>query len=106
MVNTMQDSFYVGTKLKFAIGLSATGFSMITDDYNLVLSCGSKVVNVKKNDIVEGENNVHYLLVDTRQFPSGTLKLIGYPEVPDQTFPDGSRTEVGVLELCILKQPY
>ena len=97
----MKDSYYVGTDLKFLVNITASGFSMDDDEYTIVLRCNGKEV---QGDVVEGENNEHYLLVDTSQFGSGLLKMIVYADVPDEDFPDGTRREVASFDLCDLKR--
>ena len=99
MANT--STYYVGTDLKFLISIEASGFSMDEDHYSVVLRCGGKEV---PGDVVEGDNNEHYLIIDSSQFGSGTLKMIVYAEVPDEDFPDGARTEVAAIDLCELKR--
>lgn len=94
-------TYYVGTDLKFLISIEASGFSMDEDHYSIVLRCGGKEV---PGDVVEGDNNEHYLIIDSSQFSSGTLKMIVYAEVPDEDFPDGARTEVAAIDLCELKR--
>lgn len=97
----MADSYYIGTDLKFFIQIEATGFSMDDDEYSIVLRCNGREV---KGDVVEGDNGEHYLIVDSSQFGSGTLKMIVYAEVPDEDFPDGARTEVASIDLCELRK--
>ena len=100
----MKDSYYIGTDLKYLIQIEAEGFSMDDDNYTIVLRCNGREITVPKEDIVEGDNDDHYLLVDTSQFGSGMLKMIVYAEVPDDNFSDGARTEVASFDLCELKK--
>lgn len=101
----MEDRYYIGTELKFAFTITADGFDMDTDDYEITLSCGGKRLPVPKEDIVDGEDG-HYLLVDTSQFPSGTLRMVVTAQVPDDDFGDGMRAEVAALDLCIIQHPW
>lgn len=97
----MKDSYYVGTDLKFLVNVEASGFTFGEDECTIVLRCNGKEV---PGDVVEGEDNQHYLIIDTSQFGSGLLKMIVYADVPDEDFPDGTRREVAALDLCDLKR--
>ena len=101
----INDHYWVGTDLKFAIEITADGFDMDDDDYSIVLRCGLKTMELTKSDIVEGGNGEHLLLVDTTQFPSGTLRMVVYAKVPDEDYDSNVRREVAVKDLCIIKHP-
>lgn len=101
-----EERYYIGTNLKYAITITADGFDMTDDDYTCTLCCGGKKVTVTKDDIVTGENDEHYLLVDTTQFPSGTLRWVVTASVPDGDYAKGYRNEVDATDLCIIKHPY
>lgn len=100
----MTENYYIGTDLKFAITLTCDGFSMDDDDYTIVLKCNGRQVTVSKDAIVEGSQGEHFLLVDSSQFGSGLLTMTVYADVPDEDFPDNSRTEVATMELCELRK--
>lgn len=100
----MTDNYYIGTDLKFAITLTCDGFSMDDDNYSIVLKCNGRQVEVNKEDIVEDDQQNHYLLVDSSQFGSGLLRMVVYADVPDDDFPDGTRREVAALDLCELRK--
>lgn len=100
----MNNSYYIGTDLKFLISIEAEGFSMDEDDYTIVLKCNGRQVTVGKDAIVEGSQGEHFLLVDSSQFGSGLLTMTVYADVPDEDFPDNSRTEVATMELCELRK--
>ena len=101
-----EERYYIGTDLKFAITITADGFDMASDDYACELLCGFKKVTVKKDDIVTGVDGESYLLVDTTQFPSGTLRWVVTASVPDGDYAKGYRNEVDATDLCIIKHPY
>ena len=46
---------WVGTELKFAIDITASGFSMEDDDFKVVLRRGQKEVEYSKSDLVNDE---------------------------------------------------
>lgn len=102
--NCDQERYFVGTDLKFAIDITADGFSMDSDDYSMVLVCGNKQVTVTKADIKEDDGGVHYLMIDTNQFPAGMLRLVVTARVPDTDFTGGIRREVDMLDLCLIKK--
>lgn len=104
--STVEEKYYVGTDLKFAIDITADGFDMGSDDYTCTLSCGSQRVVVSKSDITEDENGQHYLLIDTTQFPSGVLRWVVTASVPDGDFVKGYRNEVEAIDLCEIKHPW
>lgn len=103
----MDEKYWIGTDLKFAFTIKADGFSMEDDDYDLILCCGTKQVQLTKNDIVEGdEEGTYFLLIDTTQFPSGTVRIVARAKVPDDDFDSGVRREVAVKDLCVLRHPW
>lgn len=102
----INESYWVGTDLKFAIEIKAEGFDMDDDDYEMMLRCGSKEVAVTKDDIVESDDGLKLLLIDTTQFTSGTIRLVVTARVPDDDFETGVRREVGVMDLCTIKLTY
>ena len=99
------EAYYVGTDLKFALRINAQGFSQDEDDYDITLVCGNKKINITKDDIVRGEDNEHYLLVDTSQFSPGLVRAIVTAKVPDEDFPTGVRREVDRKDLCYIMKP-
>ena len=98
------DRAFVGTELKFLIEITAEGFDMETDPFEIVLTCGGKSKTVPQDDIVYDENEgKHYLLVDTTDFCSGTLVATVIAQVPDEDFESGYRREVDRAALITLK---
>ena len=99
-----KEGYYVGTDLKFAINITASGFNMNRDDYDIKIVCGNRTKTVTQDDIVEGDNNTHYLLIDTSEFSGGLIKLIVTAKVPDDDFENDYRREVTVHDLCYVKK--
>lgn len=95
--------YFVGTDLKFKLGISCTGFSMADDDFSVTLVQGNVSIVVTKDEMVEDAGD-YYLLVDTTQFKPGELKMIVTAYVPDDDFPGGTRREVNVAYLCSIKK--
>lgn len=100
----MNDTFYIGTDLKFLLDIQAEGFSMTDDDFSVTLTCANKSVELQKEDIATDGDGNYYLLVDTTQFGNGTLVATVKASVPDDDFPSGIRHEVAVIGLCIIKE--
>ena len=100
-----QESYFVGTDLKFAIKITADGFSQDYDDYAITLVNGNKRINITKDEIVKGGNDEFYLLVDTTQFQPGLIRAIITARVPDEDFPTGIRREVDRKDLCYIMKP-
>jgi hypothetical protein len=100
----MRDNYYIGTDLKFAITLTADGFSMDDDNYSIVVVCGDKRVEYNKSDIVTDGSGGHFLCIDTSQFSPGVVRMIVYADVPDAAFGDGTRREVASMDLCQIKK--
>lgn len=100
----LEGEYYIGTGLKFLIGISASGFDQDTNDYDIVASCGGKTITYTQEDIyTEGDN--HYLCIDTGMFKPGTLKLVITAKVPDDAFSEGYRKEIDVKLVGPLKNP-
>lgn len=96
---------WVGTELKFAIDITANGFSMEDDDFKVVLRRGQKEVEYSKSDLVKDEvDGKYYLCFDTTEFGSGDIYIIIYAYVPDTDFSDGIRTEIYKQLLCTVKK--
>lgn len=98
------DKIFVGTELKFKIDIEAEGFSMDTDDFNVVI-CRRNVKQVfNKQDLInDGEGN-YYVCFDTADFGTGTISAIVTAYVPDTDFPDGLRTEVVAMDLVTVNK--
>jgi len=89
----MEDFVWLGTKLKYLVKITASGFDMIADDFNVVLTRGSKSATFEKSDLVfDGED--YYVVFDTTPFGAGELYYKITAHVPDGDFADGFRTEV------------
>lgn len=101
----MMNQYYIGTDLKFLFNIECSGFSMDEDEYEITLVCGKQRMVVPPSQIVvDGEN--HYLCLDSKMLGQGLVKLVVKAHVPDDDFPDGKRTEVDVIDLCLLRATY
>ena len=98
----MKDFVWLGTKLKYLVEITAGGFSMENDDFNIVLSVGRKTRKFEKNELVnDGEH--FYLVFDTAEFCIGELNATVTAYVPDTDFPDNIRTEVYKVRLTTIQ---
>ncbi len=92
------DRAFLGTELKFIVEITASGFSMEHDDFNILLKRGNKQRLFEKSDLVYSDGD-YYLCCDTAEFGIGTIQAVITAYVPDLDFPDGLRTEVYKLDL-------
>ena len=99
------DFAYIGEELKFAVKLTAQGFSMDDNNFEFVLSCGKTEITVPKGDVLRDIQGNYYLAIDTSVFKKpGDLYATAYAYVPDEDFPDGYRTEIDRQKLILLKK--
>ena len=102
--NSTTERAWVGTGLKFAITITAEGFSQEDDDWKVIFQCGRKTIEVTKADASIGEDDTFYVNVDTSLLGAGTLTAITYAYVPDEDWDGGFRTEVDKQELLYVKE--
>lgn len=95
----INDKIFVGTELKFKIEIEAKGFSMETDDFNVVIKRRNQVKAYNKEDLVTDGEGGYYVCFDTAEFGVGTISAVVTAYVPDTDFPDGLRTEVYAMDL-------
>ena len=96
------DRPYVGTKLKYALTISAEGFNMENDDFDVLLKRGPNSMLLKKEDLVVDDNGQYYVCFDSTPLGPGVVSAIITARVPDDDFPDGVRDEVFKLVLAEL----
>lgn len=105
-LNENDNVVYLGTELKFAITITAGGFNMEEDDFNVVFkntTNGNKVELAKEDLVNDGE--LYYALVNTAALGIGYVNVVTTAYVPDADFDDGLRTEVNVIyELVNIKR--
>lgn len=101
-----QERAWVGTGLKFAVTITAEGFSQEDDDWKVKFVCGRNEVELTKADmsISEDEGELTFIAnVDTSLLGAGTLSVITYAYVPDEDWEGGIRTEVDKQDLLVIK---
>ena len=89
----IQDRAFLGTEMKFKVEITATGFSMVNDDFTVTLKRGAITKTYQKSDLIY-DGYGFYICFDTAEFGSGVMTAIIRAEVPDDDFDDGFRTEV------------
>lgn len=98
------ETYYRGTELKFKVELTAAGFSMASDDFEIEVKSGRSTISMAKEDLIE-KSGEYYAVIDTSDLPAGTLKLVATAHVPDTDADDGVRNEVAVANLCKIVNP-
>lgn len=94
---------YLGTELKYALNISAEGFSMAEDNFRVELKCGPRSIVLEKDDLTrDGEDN-YYITFDSREIGPGRITAIITAYVPDEDFEDGLRTEIAKVDLAYIK---
>lgn len=95
---------FLGTELKFLINIEAGGFSMANDDFTVILRQGSKKKILEKSDLARDSEDNFYICFDSSEFGVGMIQAIVMAYVPDDDFPDGTRTEVYLMNLVNVKK--
>ena len=101
--NTNQERAWVGTGLKFAVTITAEGFSMEEDDFTVEFRCGRKKLEFSKEDMSIGEDGAFIANVDTSLLGAGTLSVVTTAYVPDEDWDGGIRTEIDKQDILYLK---
>jgi len=107
-------TFYKGDEVKFAIELTAQGFSMDDDNFDIEVSSpkasvkASKSTPAPENALVifkdnEEEPATWYAIVATSKLNPGDLRVIATAYVPDTEGPDGVRRQSDIKTLGTLK---
>ena len=103
----MSNKSFVGSEKKERIEIVGDGFSMLDDNFEIILRRGSVEKTYRKEDIVHNVEiidgkEVHewILCYDTSDFGPGNLTCIVKAYVPDTDFPDGYRTEIEKFPLA------
>lgn len=97
-----EDSAYVGTDLKYALSVSAEGFSMIDDEFEVLLTCGKNQLLLHKEDLVVDKNDNYYVCFSSLDLGPGIVTATVTAHVPDDDFEDGFRDEVQKFTLVKL----
>ena len=95
---------FIGTELKFKIDIEASGFSMVDDDFNIVIKKRNIEKRFEKVDLVDDGQGNYYVCFDSAEFGTGTISAIVTAYVPDTDFSDGFRTEVFEMDLVTINK--
>ena len=109
-----QDSAFSTSDRKYLLEINAVGFSMDTDNFDVVLKRGSKSLILHKSDLVVEpytvvENNItieknhYYVCFATDYFGPGDVTVVVTAYVPDTDFESGFRREVDKFNLVNVK---
>ncbi len=92
------DRIYYGSTPKFSLEIVGDGFSMNTDDFEIVLKGSKGSVRIGKKDTFQDDDGNFYFFFDTRELGVGKVKAVVTARVPDRDMPRGIRSEVYVIE--------
>lgn len=101
--STTGERAWVGTGLKFAVTITAEGFSQVEDEWKVVFQCGRKTLELSKEDMSIGEDDTYIANVDTSLLGAGTLSVITYAYVPDEDWEGGVRVEVDKQDILYIE---
>ena len=97
------DGAWVGTLLKYKIEITADGFDMADDDFEVEVRRGKMSVRIRKEDMLQTEEGF-FLLVDTEALGPGRYEVVTRAFVPDGDVPDGIRLEVDKQTLIVVEK--
>ena len=93
------ENAYIGTELKFIIEITADGFSMVDDNFTVLLKRGGVSRLFEKGDLIQDDEDNFYVCFDSTDFGKGLITAVVTAYVPDEDFDDGFRTEVQKFDL-------
>ena len=105
-----KEQAFNGSMLKYLLEISASGFSMDNDEFEVTLKRGTKTLTIKKEDmVVEAytdivdnvsiEKHHYYVCFDSSYFGAGVISVVVTAWVPDVDFEGGLRRIVDKFEL-------
>lgn len=104
------DHSFKGSERKFLLEISAPGFSMHDDNFEVTLKQNTTIKIFPKSELIEEsytdeglEKYRYYLCFDTSIFERGPVTCIVRAYVPDTDFPDGLRTEIDKFDITIVE---
>lgn len=109
-------TFFKGTEIKFAIELTAEGFSMDDNNFDIqVATAGSSISGSKTGTATTGQGSQEvsifkdgdtwYAVADTSSLKKGDLRVIATAHIPDNSVNDNMRNEIAVATLGNLQNP-
>ncbi|MBO4924817.1 MAG: hypothetical protein J5382_11955 [Bacteroidales bacterium] len=97
------DGAWVGTLLKYKIEITADGFDMAEDNFEVEVCRGKMSVRIRKEDMLQTEEGF-FILVDTETLGAGKYEVVTHAFVPDVDAPDGIRPEVDKQTLIVVEK--
>lgn len=109
-------NFYKGSEIKFKVELTAEGFSMDDNDFDIEVASprgsvkGSKTGTATTNQgsvalALNKEGDDWFAVADTNDLTKGELRVIATAHIPDTSASDGVRNEIDVQVLGTLLTP-
>ena len=109
-------NFIIGSEVKFAINLTAIGFSMDDDDFDLTVVTTRERITASKNSpspdekliiFHEGtaEEGAWYAIIDTDGLSKGEIYVIATAHIVDSNASGGIRNELAKATLGTLVNP-
>ena len=100
MANVGNGGIFQGTELKFQLDITSEGFSMIDDDFKIIVKNKKVSKEIRKEDMILTDDEKFLFTLDTAEFGTGDYIVTTIAYVPDEDFEDGLRTEVQKQLLC------
>lgn len=98
----MINDYYWGTVLKLQVDITAAGFDQDSDDYSILIVCGSKSLHYTQDDVLDdGEHK--YIVISTEELMPGTMNMVVAAYIPDSDIEGGVRKEVVSLNIGVLR---
>lgn len=92
-----------GTGLKFAVNMTADGFSMDEDDWTITVTRGNNKIVFDKTNSIQDERGQWYICFHSDILGPGQCNIIYDALVPDSDFEGGIRHEIKKYELIYNK---
>lgn len=102
MADVETRTIYQGTELKFLLEITSEGFSMVDDDFKVVIKNIKNEKVIRKDEMLLTDNDEYIFTVDTAELGTGEYWITTIAYVPDTDFDDGIRTEVQKQLLCVV----
>ena len=99
----MFNDYYWGTVLKLRVDITATGFDQDSDDYSILIVCGSKSLHYTQDDVLEDAEEHKYIVIPTEELMPGTMNMVVAAYIPDSDISGGVRKEVVALNIGVLR---
>ena len=90
----MENQIPLGSDIKVVIEMTAPGFSMNNDDWEVIFKCGGKTVATRtKAECIKDYQGNWYATLRGADMKNGMLSVVFHALVPDYDWDDGIRNE-------------